>query len=811
MEETMKHEVFVIHANHMDLIWKRPWDDYIEIECDIINKALDMIERQKEFYFFIEQTAVLETYLEWYPDKEDILKKYLNEGRLEIIGGAYSLVDLNMPLGESLIRNYIIGTEYLNEKFGLKTSIGCLADAFGQCAQMPQIMTEFGLTYTSPGRNVGVGNRASDKDYPFIWVGADGSSIINGCRGTGMTTGYYEPLNTEFIIENIKKRLSCVSIDTPISACVVDSEELLPRINVLKQIITLEEQFKEIQFKYDNMTGFCKRLIFMIDEKKINPKTFTGEFNPVFTGCYTTRSSIKQFCTKIQNKLLSIEAIFSCCVENGIQFEDTESLKNVWKNLLINQFHDSMCGCVNVRAFNDIMKRYVQIENDLNEFETIIYKKIGSTKSDYLFNPLPYQRKGIVALDKEYNLVLVDEKEPDQVVIDGKLFLSIPEIIGFGSVKLSRDSGKKAPLMEKVEKTEIRNNFYKVVRKNGKIQYISSLSSEKMRIQETNLVIREDKGGYWTTQPTGSIYQSLPADISYTEEGGPLERFVSRGTINGVPWNIKTSCKWEQEIRLWQNEDRIDFIYKIEWNGDGADLSVVIPTPFNIKNANYETPFAVWPRPSYKTNNIPFNDNRGGEWPSLRFVSVDNGDWGISIIHEGCHGIIWNGNDFIINLIHSPKDGNHECGAICWDLVPVDGVIHEPTGHDCGSHEFHFSIVLHSGDWKTGNILQKTESIHQPLLITKSLIPFSDISLDAPNSVGFSALKPSEDRKGIVLRIWEGGGIKSKCTIIYPRCKCALRCGMNEKGTEKLEISNGKMNLELQPFEIVSILFRIFE
>ena len=99
----------------------------------------------------------------------------------------------------------------------------------------------------------------------------------------------------------------------------------------------------------------------------------------------------------------------------------------------------------------------------------------------------------------------------------------------------------------------------------------------------------------------------------------------------------------------------MDFLYKIDWEGSGCDLSVVIPTPFESDHADYETSFAVQSRPVYEPHNLPFSENRGGEWPSLRFVSVlstGDGTSGVSVVHEGLHDIIWNGRDFIINLLH---------------------------------------------------------------------------------------------------------------------------------------------------------------
>jgi hypothetical protein len=386
----------------------------------------------------------------------------------------------------------------------------------------------------------------------------------------------------------------------------------------------------------------------------------------------------------------------------------------------------------------------------------------------------------------------------------------LPDVAALDTAVLTVHSGVQAPKPERTETDRMENGLYRVQLQDGANLRLESPGVDGLCLEGPvgGLIVREDKGGFWTAQPTGRVKPADSVTEQFVETGGPLRRVITRGALAGTDWNPEVHCLWEREIRLWQGEDRVDFLYRIDWTGSGCDLSAVIPTPFEIDHACYETPFAVWSRPVYAPHNQPFSENRGGEWPSLRFVSAGDGTHGVSVVHQGLHGIRWDGRAFIINLLHTPDAGNLECGAICWDLSPVDGVIHEPTAHERGIHRFAFSLRLHRGDWRTGHILRLTETLHHPLLEIGAAAEAPGLNLAAlPDNVGYSALKPAEDGNGMLLRLWEGGGAETVCVIQYPGCEAAWLCGLNEERLSRLERAEGGFAVTLRPYEILSVRF----
>ena len=72
---------------------------------------------------------------EKYPAIFSEIEQRVKEGRWEIVGGMWVEPDLNMPDGESLVRQILYGKRYFKQKFGVDVNIGWNPDSFGyNCA-----------------------------------------------------------------------------------------------------------------------------------------------------------------------------------------------------------------------------------------------------------------------------------------------------------------------------------------------------------------------------------------------------------------------------------------------------------------------------------------------------------------------------------------------------------------------------------------------------------------------------------------------------------------------------------------------------
>ncbi|EQD71787.1 Glycoside hydrolase, family 38, core domain protein, partial [mine drainage metagenome] len=66
------------------------------------------------------------------------IKKRIQEGRWESVGGMWVEPDLNMPDGESQVRQLLVGQRTFQQLYGVTTRIGWNPDSFGYDWQLPQ-------------------------------------------------------------------------------------------------------------------------------------------------------------------------------------------------------------------------------------------------------------------------------------------------------------------------------------------------------------------------------------------------------------------------------------------------------------------------------------------------------------------------------------------------------------------------------------------------------------------------------------------------------------------------------------------------
>ena len=81
--------------------------------------------------------------------------------------------DNNMPSGESIVRQYLLGKQYFKKELAYDVKTGWAIDTFGHNAQMPQILRLAGLQSYWFSRGVPNENTPSE----FWWEGLDGTRM----------------------------------------------------------------------------------------------------------------------------------------------------------------------------------------------------------------------------------------------------------------------------------------------------------------------------------------------------------------------------------------------------------------------------------------------------------------------------------------------------------------------------------------------------------------------------------------------------------------------------------------------------------
>ena len=174
-EQKQRIQCHFISNTHWDREWRYSAQRTRHMLASMLEMVFDIFERDAGFaYFHLDsQTMPIQDYLEVYPEKTDLVKKYVSEGKL-LVGPWFCLPDEFCVSGESLIRNLLLGHKMAKE-LGAVSKTGYSPFGWGQISQLPQIYLGFGIDVASfyRGINTYVAPRSE-----FIWESPDGSRII---------------------------------------------------------------------------------------------------------------------------------------------------------------------------------------------------------------------------------------------------------------------------------------------------------------------------------------------------------------------------------------------------------------------------------------------------------------------------------------------------------------------------------------------------------------------------------------------------------------------------------------------------------
>ena len=130
---------YVGHA-HLDTAWLWPIEETRRKVKRTFSTAADLIRRHPGFRY-------AQSFAEYYRGLEDDdpallaeVKRLAAEGRWEPVGGLWVEPDINMPSGESLVRQALYGQRHFGATFGARHTVAWLPDTFGFSPALPQIL-----------------------------------------------------------------------------------------------------------------------------------------------------------------------------------------------------------------------------------------------------------------------------------------------------------------------------------------------------------------------------------------------------------------------------------------------------------------------------------------------------------------------------------------------------------------------------------------------------------------------------------------------------------------------------------------------
>lgn len=170
------HAVAVGHA-HIDSAWLWPVRETVRKCVRTFSSVLALMDADPDFVFACSSAQQYAWVKEDQPELYERIRRRVAEGRFVPVGGMWLESDTNMPGSEALARQMIEGKLFFLEELGVETQDVWLPDSFGYTGSLPQIIRAAGSRWFL-SQKLSWNDTDRMPHHTFAWEGIDGSRVL---------------------------------------------------------------------------------------------------------------------------------------------------------------------------------------------------------------------------------------------------------------------------------------------------------------------------------------------------------------------------------------------------------------------------------------------------------------------------------------------------------------------------------------------------------------------------------------------------------------------------------------------------------
>ena len=834
--------IYLVPHSHYDVAWALTKQDYLEINENILTKAVELMKRYEEYKFSWEQIFPLKMLEERNPKLWSEIKGMIQRGRLEIVDGQYLMPDTMLPCGEVLIREIFFGKRYCQEKFGVDVPVAWCADSFGMNAQLPQIYKKSGYKWVAFRR----GTKEMQSD--FRWKGLDGTTILAHWMPLGYRAGlYFDQLEEKYI--ELNKYAPTSHILMPSGSGVT-----LPQDETVEVVKKWNEDHKGgSQMKIATPSEF-----FQAVEKECEPCGVTeGELydtalSEVFPQVCSSRMWVVLGARRCEGLLSTTEWFATLAWLLGAEYPSSE-LNECWEKMLFIAFHDIITGCGIDKIYDEAREIFSFLEGRLpavlNNSLRFISSKIDTQgEAVVAFNPLPWRMTNWCEVDLELEegwkkeLGLKDDKQEMesqviQVEKDGegnirrvKLgFMADLPPLGYKVYRLA-EGGKETKTGIAAQGNEVENSFFKLKAdpETGIIEVFDKQG--KLLVKGNELNIENETGDLYyhrymffelikNESGEGLRYGAFKPKSFRIEKGTLKSRILFESEYYCLRWPYRMLDKLKpqlyrykvmdisKEVVIYRDLPRIEFITKVDNKYPNIRLRVKFDTMKERMTYFRETQFGVVPEPTEQFVALGEKRKPAGIPNFLAWFCYGDGTRGITFMNKGIPAAEIKDSAVYLTLFRGV--GTLSADGEAGPLVPT------PDALELRDYTFEYALQHHDGDWRRSEVYKHGQEFHHlPLAVQANSggdLPqeFSFLEIK-PHNLILSALKKAEDSDEVILRFFETKGEETEAEIkTFRRIQRATVADLLEREEYELRPDRNILKMGVKPFEIVTLKLKL--
>jgi len=567
----------------------------------LVEAHLKLAVRDPDYHFVLAELDYLKPYFDTFPEQRAVLRRLMEEGRVEMIGGTYNEPNTNLTGSETTIRNIVYGIGYQRDVLGGDPRTAWQLDAFGHDPQFPGLVAKAGMTGSAwargphhqwgPLRQHWNQERSGDIgvmqfESEFEWISPSGDGVLTHYMpdhyGPGWEMQSAPTVEAAgdiacHLFEVLKPVASTRNTLLPVGG------DYCPPNNWVTELHRWwNTAYVWPRFVCGTTKMFLDRVRDELKESGRTPSPQTRDMNPVYTGKDVSYIDTKQGQRAAETAAVDAERLSTFAVLLGEGRYPEAALDKVWRHLSYGAHHDAITGSESDQVYIDLLTGWREA-HDLaaaarDAAAAALVARIDTTGDGsalVVVNTLAFERTDVVRVELEATRAVrvVDDTGTDvHAVLEAPGVLrfvagGVPSM-GWRTYRLVDGPGVDGWMDVTDGASTIENDFFAVSADPGQGGTLTSLRDKRRDAElltgpANELRIYEEYDqhptfgeGPWHLLPNGRVVGAAGGPGRVTvQESAIGRRIVARGDVDGI--------SYEQVVTLVDGLDRVDFATRI--------------------------------------------------------------------------------------------------------------------------------------------------------------------------------------------------------------------------------------------------------
>jgi alpha-mannosidase len=763
-------DVYATGHAHLDIAWLWPLREGRRKALRTFATALNNMDKYEHYIFGASQYQLFEWVKKDDPKLFDRIKQKVKDGRFELQGVFWVESDLNIPSGESLIRQIYYGKKFIKDEFDMEINYLWEPDVFGFTGALPQLLKKSGVEMMF-SQKLSQNQMNKFPHHSYNWEGIDDSIIT--CHHFPEDT-YDSKVRPQSLL---KIQDNYIEKDIFPKAMMVygvgdggggPGEEHIERLNRLSKLDGLP---KVVSSRVDT---YAKELS---KAKKLLP-TVKGElYFERHRGCYTTEVLNKQDNRNLEyliHNYLFLTSLRYLLLHDEVSTDDIE---HIWKEMLTYQFHDILPGTSIMSVYHLTRKRYPILINEMNDLVNSELEKISSTlayDSDVMFiNPSPFQRTSWSKYDQVWYKVSANPYALGKVIT--------PTVKAYLHQELCLENDHI------IAKFSANGSLYSLFNKHMNQEFIDS---KMVKDDITIYIEKSDMYPAWDFEEgyrEKNHHHPTLTDVKYITDG------PQRSIVFEYVYNTSTIRK---QVFIY-DDDLLRYEITTDWKD--INTTVKIHHPITIKNSDVlcNIQFGNITRPTHSNDSIA---KAKSEISAHKFIDISDEQYGISMLSKNKYGFYVKENRLELTVLRSQQKNGSEIG------IQEDSRYYDNNYGDLVRHTFQYALYPHNKLNYPISVTKKAYNYNHDIIsykgYKKGTISMDETFFVSKKNIIIETIKPSDSGDGVIIRLYETEGkptnFRLRTSLPYSK---AYHTNLME-----IEIGSAKLSsLTLKPYEICTL------